>query len=71
MNKSVLSIAAGIIGGIAVGWITRTAQTKRYELPEQPSLLDRIKRFERQLYRDGMQRANKINGIKREVENRL
>lgn len=70
MNKSMITVAASAVGGITVGWLIRTVQTKRYELPAQPSLLDRIKRFERQLYRDGMERANEIEGIKRRVENR-
>lgn len=71
MNKSVISIALGMTCGLAAGWLLRTAQSQQNELPSQPAIRERIRRFERQLYRDGLQRANNIRAIKQEVENKL
>lgn len=70
MNKSVVTIVIGA-SGLVAGWIVRSVISQRNELPSQPTIRERMRRFERQLYRDGMQRANTFQTIKQEMENRL
>lgn len=71
MNKQIFPLTAGVLGGISLGWLVRVAQSKRKQMPAQPTITDRVKRFERKLYKDGLKRANEIQEIKRDVENRI
>ncbi|RDW21905.1 hypothetical protein CWR48_02375 [Oceanobacillus arenosus] len=68
-SNSVLAIPAvlaGVLGGAALALVDHKA-TGRLKV-EKPSIMERLKQAENQLYLDGMERANLIEEIKLEVE---
>lgn len=57
-------LLGGVAGGVAAAFIMQ----RRDRQAGKPSLVDKVKQFERKLYADGENRAHTFNTIKQEAE---
>jgi len=64
-------IATSAAIGASLGWMASSYLVKRRSLVEYQTPIERIKDFEKQLYEDGYQKANDLQGIRQAVENRI
>ncbi|MFS0749494.1 hypothetical protein [Oceanobacillus sp. 1P07AA] len=73
MNKrgkqTAIAISAAL--GASLGWMVSSYISNKRSLAENQPLLERLKDFEKQLYTDGFEKANDLQGIRQEVENRI
>jgi hypothetical protein len=60
------AVIAGLLGGAVLAFVDNKATGRLKE--EKPSIIERFKQAENKLYIDGMERANQIEEIKREVD---
>lgn len=56
-----------IAGALGLGWGVK-AYINKIKLGDHESLLQKIKNAEQKLYQDGLQRANELDLIKKEVK---
>lgn len=66
-----VTLIAGAIGGISLGWMLKTYISRKQSLEEYESVWQRLKNFEQKVYEDGMKRAYQIEHIKNEVQQKL
>lgn len=69
--RSQAMIATSAAVGASLGWLVSSYLLKKRSLYEYRSPLERVKDFEKQLYEDGYQKANDLQGIRQEVENQI
>ncbi|GAA0423290.1 MAG: hypothetical protein ACQEWU_19150 [Bacillota bacterium] len=69
-SKSVSVITAGAAIGIAVGWFVKSNMTKQ-GIEEKRSIWETAKEIERKVYQDGQARAIKIDGLKKDIQQKL
>ncbi|RDW18625.1 hypothetical protein [Oceanobacillus chungangensis] len=60
------AVLAGLLGGAILALVDNKATGRLKE--EKPSIIERLKQAEHKFYLDGMERADQIEEIKREVD---
>lgn len=64
-------IVVSSVIGATLGWAASSYVEKKRNLEENPSLLTRLRDFERRLYQDGFQKSTELQEIRQEVENKI
>lgn len=70
-SKNSFTMIAGALGGVTLGWFFRSRSQKRKQLDGYESFLDKAKKLESRIYADGKKRADEIDAIKQEVNNKV
>ncbi|MFD1337225.1 hypothetical protein ACFQ4N_16910 [Oceanobacillus iheyensis] len=65
------AIATSAALGASLGWAVSSYISNKRSLEENQTFIERLKDFEQQLYTDGFEKANDLQGIRQEVENRI
>ena len=70
-GKRNFAMLASAVAGVSLGWLAVDYLSKRQEQGEDKSVFERVKNFEEKLYADGAMRANDIERIKQEVNDKI
>lgn len=70
-RKSKFSFISVATGALALGWMGKDYNSKVKQKSDHEPILQKLKDAEQKLYDDGLMRANEIDLIKKEVQEKV
>lgn len=70
-RKNKASFISVATGALALGWVARSYRSKVKQKSDYESILQKLRNAEQKLYNDGLTRANEIDLIKKEVQEKV